>query len=124
MKISPINHQQTFKGLWGKTTFDSGYDSVYSWDDVISEYHPFKNEKKSAIDEIVKKHSVYKQDMADPAVISNPVVQVYNRKVEVKERLPFSSKDFVDYTMNRLSKAKSEIVEQYVKKYGLTILKK
>ena len=124
MKISPINQQQTFKGLWGKTTIGDGYDSVYSWTDVLSEYYPFSNEKKDSIDEIVRKHSEYKQEMADPAVIANPFVQVYNRAVNVKERLPFSSKDFSDYTMNRISKAKANIIESFIKKYKLTVMKK
>ena len=130
MSILPINHltpakySTNFKGLWGKTIHDSRSESEYFINDTIYECYPFSDEKKEEIDKIVNDNGSYKESVPGKGLVASPWVHSDSTYVKVMAALPFTSKEFLNYTMNRLSITKQHRVENYIINKGLTLLKK
>ena len=130
MKISPINNfmpvnnTPNFKGLWGKTIYDNRTEAEYYIDDTTYEYYPFSDEKKEEIEAVKSAKSSYKEDIPGKGVVADPWVHSTGVFVKIMPVLPFTSKEFTLYTMNRLSMTKQHRIENYIINKGLTILRK
>lgn len=130
MLISPINnsmsvkHTANFKGLWGETHYDDRSESEYFIHDKTYEYYPFSDEKKEEIEAVKNKNSAYREDIPGKGLVANPWVHLDSVFVKVMPVLPFTSKEFMNYTLNRLSDAKRNIIENLINDKKLTIMKK
>ena len=126
MQILPINMagSRSFKGLWGKTEYNYPSDSVYNVGEVRYTYYPFADETKEQIKKVEEENRYYKEDMADPSVVANPMINVTDVAVAVMAALPFTSKEFMHFTMNKLSAEKHNLIKANIISKGLSILKK
>ena len=130
MLISPISNSLhaksaiNFNGLWGKTIYDSRTESEYYINDTIYEYYPFSDEKKDEIEKVVKENKSYKESTPGKGIVASPWVHSDSTSVKVMAALPFTSKDFLNYTMNRLHITKQHKIENYLITKALTVLKK
>jgi len=130
MKILPINiaKQQItntgFKGLWGKTINNDRTESEYNISETIYEYYPFADETKEQIEKVKNENSRYKEDLPGKGLVPNPWPYIDSVIVSVMAALPFTAKEFMNYTLNKLPITKQRLVERYIMKKGLSVLKK
>ena len=131
MQIFSINgiqqkFNQNFKGLWGaekKNVMPAYHNTnnglIYVGDSlnlVYKDYHPFLNETK---EEIYKAQEELKsKDIHDRKIGNEFTHNVYNIFVE-KERLPFTSKSYEDYTLGKLIPKTKSFIEENLKKANL-----
>ena len=130
MLVSPINsftkskYSPNFQGLWGKTIYDSRMESEYFINDTIHEYYPFADEKKEEIEKVIESNKSYSEITPGKGIVASPWVHSNYTYVKVMAALPFTSKDFLNYTMNRLSITRQHKIENYLINKSLTVLKK
>ena len=130
MKILPVSLSQqytnfhSFKGLWGKKTYDSHTESEYYISDTRYEYYPFSDETEEQIKTVKEKTENYKQSVPGQGFVADPWPHIDGIIVTVMAALPFTSKEFTDYTMNKLSDVKRKIIEENIFTKKLTVMKK
>jgi hypothetical protein len=120
MNILPINNvnSQSFKGLWGTTTTKQSSKSGNNVTEIKYQYYPFYDESLEQIQKITETNTSHKESVKDSVLSITDVV------VTVMSALPFTSKEFTKYTMNRLPITKQKVIEKHLIGKGLSILKK
>ena len=130
MLISSVNsvtqpkYSQNFKGLWGKTIYNSRTEAESFINETTHEYYPFADEKKEAIEKIIQNNKAYSEAVPGKGTVATPWVHANSTNVKVMQALPFTSKEFLNYTMNRLPKTRQYKIENFLINRGLTLLKK
>ena len=133
MKILPINsisnhyskaNNANFKGLWGKTINNDHMESEYNISEKIYEYYPFRDETKEQIEKVKTENGRYKEDLPGKGLVQDPWPNIDSVVISVMAALPFTSKEFLQYTTNRLPITKQKMIEKHIINKGLSIVKK
>lgn len=132
MKILPINSisgnlrgtNTNFKGLWGKTTHNDYTESEHYIYQTIHEYYPFSDEKKEQIEKVKENVQDTKSSIPGKGYVADPWPHIDSVIVTVMAALPFTSREFLNYTMNRLPITKQRLIERHIASKGLSILRK
>ena len=121
MKISTnkslCSNFQSFKGIWGNAKSNFYYDSQGNYSMIEKFYYPFKDEKKkSAILKVIKDneyhYSTTPKDLEDTKkLVAEPMMQMDDCYVRVMERLAFTSKEYADYNLNKVSELKKNVID-------------
>ncbi len=117
MRVSQINNNQSFKGLWAKTTIKSDFDNIMGVLKVIKTtyYHPFKDETQEEINAVIEanKNAMIDESDGKPKYIINECKQCI--------RLPFTKSAYDAYleatSLTRLSPTLKLINSYAVDKY-------
>lgn len=127
MKILPVsdvyNRNSSFKGMWGDTKYNNYTESECYIYDTIKEYYPFKDETDAEIDAVKEKYSDYKTSTPGQGYVADPWPQIESTIITVMAALPFTAKEFLNYTKNRLPIIKKRLIERTIAEKGLTVLK-
>lgn len=140
MQILPVNNlgcnskmqncnNQTFRGLFGETTrkhISEYYDQTQgycldSYEEKVN-YYPFKDETSSEIKNKLKDLEKSRQEFGYGAGGVTADSQI-TTKVVLKEKLPFTKKDFQDYLNKTVSDLKKMIIENHILEKNLHIKK-
>ena len=123
MKITSINNQNAFRGLWGESIIinerkQAGKNLVFAnYETKI--YYPFGDESIEDVNTVMRKNTTYKrvvENGLDTLSISQTGVDV-----SVKQRLLFSAKQWINYINNKLSLSNVErqLIEQNLRRLKL-----
>ena len=101
VKIGDVNlsQKQVFNGLWSKTNNNT------------MQYYPFKDETQEDV-ELAKKDFNAKNKNITGVIIS------------VMAALPFTSKDFLKYTKNRVNITKERLIQRFLTSKDLSVAAK
>ena len=130
MKILPVNacnyqkQSTNFQGLWGKTEYNNFTESEQYINETKYKYYPFLDETKEQIKKVVNENSYYKEDTQGEGLVGSPWSNITSSVVTVMAALPFTSKEFLNYTLTKLPITKQRLVERYLVDKGLSVLKK
>ena len=123
MKITSINNQNNFRGLWGESIKTQEHKNLGSKminsDYETKIYYPFGDESIEDVNNIMKKNITYKrtiENYADTLSISQTGIDV-----SVKQRLLFSAKQCMKYMTNKLAIGSIEhrLIEQNLRSLHL-----
>ena len=101
MNLLPVNYQQplpSFKGLWGRTHFQT---SNYSRGHCVIEtydYHPYADESSEAVRNIIDSRSEHRWRSETEQTV------FYKSMVNIKDKLPFTQKEFDLYIELKVKK--------------------
>ena len=127
LPINSLNYQKkttNFCGLWGKTEYNNFTESEQYIDETKYKYYPFRDESQNQINKIVNENSSYKEDTPGKGLVGSPWPHITSSIVTVMAALPFTSKEFLNYTLNKLPITKQRLVERYLVDKGLSVIKK
>ena len=129
MLISPINQtvsskMPSFRGLWGPPINNDHTEGETYIFDTKCPYYPFADETKEQIDKVVLNNNSYSEDTPGKGIVGDPWPQITSAAVTVMAALPFTSKEFLHYTMSRLPITKQRMIEKHIISKGLSIIKK
>lgn len=142
MQILPVNNlgcnskmrncnNQTFRGLLGETTqkfisqdFDQTQRYCLDFYEEKVTYYPFKDETSSEIKNKIKDLEQIRLEWGDDngGVLIRPGTAT-TAKVILKEKLPFTKKDFQDYLNKTVSDLKKMVIENHIIEKNLRLVK-
>ena len=123
MKITSINNQNSFKGLWGetvKTNEQRKLDKKIIFADYETKhYYPFGDESIEDVNKVLKENSTYKRTIKSE--LDSISITQTGTDVSVKQSLLFSAKQWIKYLNNKLSLSNVEckLIEQNLRKLHL-----
>ena len=97
---------------------------VYNISEKIYEYYPFRDETKEQIEKVKTENGRYKEDLPGKGLVQDPWPNIDSVVISVMAALPFTSKEFLQYTTNRLPITKQKMIEKHIINKGLSIIKK
>ena len=123
MKITSINNQNGFKGLWGdsivtnekkhldKQIINANYETKI--------YYPFGDEAWEEVNNVMKQNTTYRRTITNNGDLLH--VSQTGIDVSVKQPLLFGTKQWISYITNKLTLTKQEcqLIEQNLKRLHL-----
>lgn len=123
MKITSINNQNTFKGLWGESIKtneqkQNGKNLILA-NYETRVYYPFGDESIEDANKVLRENSTYKKIAEQNA--DTLCIKEIGTDVSIKSRLFFTAKQWMNYINNKfaLSNIELELIEQNLKKLKL-----
>ena len=122
MKILPINNNLQsnrvhFNGLWGRSLVEFNADDSVSVIERLTDYHPFKNESKESITDVIQQYA-NARELAE----ANKVTKCYEL-INIRKALPFTQAEYLSYKDTIASSEPLTPLQQKVlsglKKYNL-----
>jgi hypothetical protein len=123
MKITSINNQNGFKGLWGDpivTNEKKHLDKKMIHSDYETKiYYPFGDEAWEEVNNVMKQNITYRRTITNNGDLL--YVSQTGTDVSVKQPLLFGAKQWINYITNKLTLTKQEcqLIEQNLKKLHL-----
>ena len=105
MKITSIDNQRSFKGLWGET-IKTNEQKLQGNKMVLANYetrlyYPFGDESIEDVNKIMKKNTTYKRIIENESDILS--ITQTGTDISVKQPLLFSAKQWLQYISNKLA---------------------
>ena len=123
MKITSINNQNSFKGLWGDsivTNEKKHLDKKMIHADYETKiYYPFGDEAWEEVNNVMKQNTTYRRTITNNGDLL--YVSQTGTDVSVKQPLLFGAKQWINYITNKLALTKQEcqLIEQNLKRLNL-----
>ena len=123
MKITSINNQNTFKGLWGETIKTNEHKNLGAKEFFANYetkiYYPFGDESIETVNNVMKENTTYKKFTNN----NFDKLSIYETgtDVSVKNPLLFSGKQWLKYLSNKLAIGSIErcLIEENLKRLHL-----
>ena len=119
MRITKINIQQNFKGLWGDTIKinerKNSQKGLVISDYETKIYYPFGDESIENANNILKENSTYKK------ILGDGFTKEIGTDISIKNRLYFTAKQWLKYINNKMEAGSIErrMIEQNLRKLHL-----
>ena len=123
MRVLPLICNKSFSGLWGKSVNKTSSFNNYDFFTKEYQYYPFLDETAAEVDSVIKANTNYSEKICENAFGCETRLGVESTSVKVKSKLPFTSKEFIRYTKNKIAKAKKVLVESTILKNSLSAIK-
>ncbi len=123
MRVTAINYQNNFKGLWGetiKTKERRQSDSKLILSNYETKiYYPFGDESIEDVNRVLRTNSTYQKLTENRS--DNMYIKEIGTDISIKERLYFSAKQWLKYISNKLAVGSAEynLIEQNLKNLHL-----
>ena len=123
MRVTAINYQNNFKGLWGETIKTNGKsqsDSKLIFSNYETKiYYPFGDESIEDVNKVLRSNSTYQKLTENKS--DNIYIKEIGTDISIKERLYFSAKQWLKYISNKLAVGSAEhsLIEQNLRNLHL-----
>ena len=123
MKITSIDNQRSFKGLWGET-IKTNEQKLQGNKMVLANYetrlyYPFGDESIEDVNKIMKNNTTYKRIIENDSDILS--IKQSGTDISVKQPLLFSAKQWFQYISNKLALGSVEcrLIEENLRRLHL-----